>query len=224
MGHPVGSNLTLLFYLVYFFLTSFNKVPFSYISDKKLVSIRIKAMDYFLKSSGVFKLRELVNLSQSPFSRYRWKIFIDSMMIYCFVLFCCFFWGGGGGVPVYSGVSWGCSGSVPGLFRLLQTPHVSRYHELNLSCLEQLVVFGLSTMNSNRTNHKLRKKLANQKCQHVSLRFSGIRTRYWHKFADALHRRFRASATSTKQHVTPWSWAQFFPVKPWRGLFPSTGS
>ena len=60
----------------------------------------------------------------------------------------------------------------------LQTPHVSRYHELNLSCLEQLVVFGLSTLNSNRTNHKLRKKLANQKRQHVSLRLCEIRTRY----------------------------------------------
>ena len=203
-------------------------------------------MDYFLKSSGVFKLRELVNLFQSPFSRYRWKMFIDSMMIYCFVLFCFFFGGGWGGVVIFCltfvikgvpgrfslsggcsgvfGVSWGCSGSVPGLLRLLQTPHVSRYHKLNLSCLDQLVVFGLSTMNSNRTNHKLRKKLANQKRQHVSLRFCGIRTRYWHKFPDALHRRFRASATPTKQHVMPWSWAQFFPVKPWRGLFPSTGS
>ena len=32
------------------------------------------------------------------------------------------------------------------------------------------------------------------------------------KFANALHRRFKASATPTKQHVTPW--AQLFPVKP----------
>ena len=30
-----------------------------------------------------------------------------------------------------------------------------------------LVVFGLSTLNSNRTNHKLRKKLANQKGRHI---------------------------------------------------------
>ena len=37
-----------------------------------------------------------------------------------------------GGVPGYSGVSLGCSGSGPRLFLLLQTPHVSRYHELNL--------------------------------------------------------------------------------------------
>ena len=28
-------------------------------------------------------------------------------------------------------------------------------------------LIGLSTLNSNRTNHKLRKKLANQKCRHM---------------------------------------------------------
>ena len=112
-------------------------------------------------------------------------------MIFGFVLFCFVFFGfvifcltivikgvrgEGGGV-----VFWGIPGSPeggPGLFLLLQTPHVSRYHELNLSCLEQLVVFGLSILDSNRTNHKLRKKLTNRKRQHVSLRLCGIRTRY----------------------------------------------
>ena len=34
---------------------------------------------------------------------------------------------------------------------------------------ELLVVFGFSTPNSNRTDHKLRKKLANQKQRHMSL-------------------------------------------------------
>ena len=48
MGHPLESNLTLFF--SFFFLTSFNKGSFSYISDKKLVSIRIKATNYFLKN------------------------------------------------------------------------------------------------------------------------------------------------------------------------------
>ena len=60
----------------------------------------------------------------------------------------------------------------------LSEGHVSSYHELNLSCHELLVVFGFSTPNSNRTNHKLRKKLANQKQRHMSLRLCGIRTRY----------------------------------------------
>ena len=45
------------------------------------------------------------------------------------------------------------------------------------SCHELLVVFGLSTLNSNRTNHKPRKKLANQKRRHMSLRLCGIQTR-----------------------------------------------
>ena len=45
----------------------------------------------------------------------------------------------------------------PLLFKLLQG-HVSHYHELNL--------------------HKLRKKLANQKRQYMSLGLCGIRTRY----------------------------------------------
>ena len=61
-----------------------------------------------------------------------------------------------------------------------------------------LVVFGLSTLNSNLTNHKLQcKKIANKKCQHMSLQPWGIQTRYWAlKYADALYRsRFRAFAT-----------------------------
>ena len=41
-----------------------------------------------------------------------------------------------------------------------------------------LVVFGLSTLNSNWTTQKLCKKLANQKRQHMSLRPCGIQTWY----------------------------------------------
>ena len=54
MDHPLGSNPTLFFSFL-FFLISFNEGSFSYISDKKLhvVSIRMKATDYFLKSSEV---------------------------------------------------------------------------------------------------------------------------------------------------------------------------
>ena len=47
-----------------------------------------------------------------------------------------------------------------------------------ISCRKLLVVFNLSTLNSNQTNHTLRKKLANQKRRHMSLRLCGIRTRY----------------------------------------------
>ena len=57
------------------------------------------------------------------------------------------------------------------------------YHEL-------LVVFGLSTLNSNRTNHKTRKKLANQKRPHMSLRLCGVRTQYC-----ALIRRLKSYAS-----------------------------
>ena len=40
-----------------------------------------------------------------------------------------------------------------------------------------LVMFGLSTLNSNQSNDiKLCKKLANQKCRHISLRRCGIQT------------------------------------------------
>ena len=41
-----------------------------------------------------------------------------------------------------------------------------------------LVVFGLSTLNSNWTTQKLCKKLANQKRQHMSLQPCGIQTWY----------------------------------------------
>ena len=60
-----------LFGFNHFFL-EFSSSSFSYISDKKLVSIRIKATDYFLK---IFRSHlcsgEFVNLAQSPFSSYR---------------------------------------------------------------------------------------------------------------------------------------------------------
>ena len=39
-------------------------------------------------------------------------------------------------------------------------------------------MFGLSTLNSNRNNHKLRKKLANQKRRHMYLGLCWIRTQY----------------------------------------------
>ena len=60
MGHLLGSNLSYLTVLFdFFFFTSINKGSFSYISDKKLGSIRIKATDYngitLLKSSEVVK-------------------------------------------------------------------------------------------------------------------------------------------------------------------------
>ena len=53
---------------------------------------------------------------------------------------------------------------------------------------ELLVVFGFSTPNSNRTDHKLRKKLANEKQRHMSLWLYGVRTRYCALFADALYK------------------------------------
>ena len=46
------------------------------------------------------------------------------------------------------------------------------------ACHELLVLFGLSTLNSNRTNHKTRKKLANQKRRQMSLPLCGVRTLY----------------------------------------------
>ena len=55
MGHPLGSSLTLLFLS----FTSFNKGSFSYISDKKPVSISIKETDYFLK---IFRSREVARI------------------------------------------------------------------------------------------------------------------------------------------------------------------
>ena len=93
----------------------------------------------------------------------------------------------------------------PLLFKLTDYGHISHYHKLSLSChklyyiyIYILVVFGLSTLNSNLTNHKLQcKKIANKKCQHMSLQPWGIQTRYWAlKYADALYRsRVRAFAT-----------------------------
>ena len=55
MGHPLEANLTLLFPS----FTSFNKGSFSYISDKKPVSISIKETDYFLK---IFRSREVARI------------------------------------------------------------------------------------------------------------------------------------------------------------------
>jgi len=56
MGHPLRSNLTLLFYLAYLFFLDSSNGSYGYISDKKASkSVRIKATDHFLKSSGVVK-------------------------------------------------------------------------------------------------------------------------------------------------------------------------
>ena len=127
--------------------------------------------------------------------RYRWKISIDSMMIFCFVLFCFGFLffcltfvikGFPGGSARRGG---GCSGVFRGVLRVFRewsapAPAFRHRHPTfhaitsSICCLEQLAVFGLSTLNSNRTNHKLRKKLANKKRQHVSLGLCGIRTWY----------------------------------------------
>ena len=55
-----------------------------------------------------------------------------------------------------------------------------------------LVVFGPSTLNSNQTNHKLYKKLANQKHWHMSLRHCGIQT--WK--CALIHRRSKEKVKS----------------------------
>ena len=56
-------------------------------------------------------------------------------------------------------------------------------------------MFGLSTLFSNHTDHKLQKRQANQKHQQMSLRLSEHDD--VHKFADTLYRRFRVSAMQT---------------------------
>ena len=73
----------------------------------------------------------------------------------------------------------------------------------SVSCHELLVVYGQSILNSNRTKHKPRKKLANQKRRHMYFRqFCPIRsypapgsTKPLCYTGYALYRRFRASAT-----------------------------
>ena len=66
----------------------------------------------------------------------------------------------------------------PLFFKLTLRSRFTLSKTQSVSCHELLVMFGLSTLNSNRTNHKPRKKLANQKRRHMSLRLCGIRTRY----------------------------------------------
>ena len=66
----------------------------------------------------------------------------------------------------------------PPLFKLTLRSRSTLSQAQSSACQELLVVFGLSTLNSNRTNHKLRKKLANQKRRHMSLRLCEVRTRY----------------------------------------------
>ena len=50
----------------------------------------------------------------------------------------------------------------PLLFKLTLRSRSTLSQARSDTCHELLVVFGLSTLNSNRTNHKSRKKLANQ--------------------------------------------------------------
>ena len=66
----------------------------------------------------------------------------------------------------------------PLLFKLTLRSRSTLSQSRSDTCHELLVVFGLSTLNSNRTNYKPRKKLANQKHRHMSLRLCEIRTRY----------------------------------------------
>ena len=119
MDHPLGSNPTLFFFFL-FFLISFNKGSFSYISDKKLVSIRMKATDYFLKIfwsrynyvAWIRQTDQEPDLTQSPFFSCGWKMSIDLFMIFWvfgggFVIFCLIFVIKG--VPGESGLSGGCS-------------------------------------------------------------------------------------------------------------------
>ena len=62
----------------------------------------------------------------------------------------------------------------PPLFKLTLRSRFTLSPAQSVSRHELLVLFGLSTLNSNRTNHKLRKKLANQKRRHMSLRLCSL--------------------------------------------------
>ena len=68
-----------------------------------------------------------------------------------------------------------------------------------------LVAFGLSTFNSNRTNQKLCKKLANEKHQH-SLYFQPGSTKYWRSvlntLIDAINNKF--TPLQDDAHPLPW--------------------
>ena len=67
----------------------------------------------------------------------------------------------------------------PLLFQLTLRSRFTLSQAQSVSCHELLVVYGQSTLNSNRTKHKPRKKLANQKRRHMYFRqFCPIRTRY----------------------------------------------
>ena len=84
------------------------------------------------------------------------------------------------------------------------------------ACHELLVVFGLSTLNSNRTNHKTRKKLANQKRRHMSLPLCGVRTLYcatqamkkecWRKYSNQIT---ECTFLCPEANIWPGSWAFF---------------
>ena len=91
----------------------------------------------------------------------------------------------------------------PLLFKLTLRSRFTLSQAQSVSCHELLVVYGQSTLNSNRTKHKRRKKLANQKRRHMYFRqFCPIRsypapgsTKPLCYTGYALYRRFRASAT-----------------------------
>ena len=83
----------------------------------------------------------------------------------------------------------------PLLFKLTLRSRFTLSQAQSVSCHELLVVFGLATLNSHRTNHKPRKKKPIKHdyiCPYDSAEFEHDIV---HKFADALNRRFRASAT-----------------------------
>ena len=66
MGYPLGSNLTLFFYLAYYFFLDLiqYKGSSSYISDEKLVSIRIKATDYVLTGHPCYQSKNAFCLNK----------------------------------------------------------------------------------------------------------------------------------------------------------------
>ena len=83
----------------------------------------------------------------------------------------------------------------PLLFKLTLRSRFTLLQAQSVSCHELLVVFGLSTLNSHRTNHKPRKEKPFKNASVCPCDSAEFEHDIVHKFADALYRRFRASAT-----------------------------
>ena len=83
----------------------------------------------------------------------------------------------------------------PLLFKLTLRSRFTLSQAQSVSCHELLVVFGLSTLNLNRTNHKPRKKKPIKNAYICPCDSAEFEHDIVHKLADALYRRFRASAT-----------------------------